>query len=56
VWNVKAMILAPSVSPEACYDHFKGMCLDDIPGKHSIAELQKAAIVGTAHILSKVLT
>jgi hypothetical protein len=29
--------------------------LSKIPGKHEIKELQKTAILGTAHILRKVL-
>jgi hypothetical protein len=29
--------------------------LSGIPGKHDIKELQKTAILGTAHILRKVL-
>jgi hypothetical protein len=28
----------------------------NIPGNHEVKELQKAAILGTAHILRKVLT
>ena len=30
--------------------------LSNIPGKHEIKELQKTAILDTAHILRKVLT
>jgi hypothetical protein len=29
--------------------------LNNIPGKHDIKELQKIAILGTAHVLRKVL-
>jgi hypothetical protein len=29
--------------------------LSSIPGKHDIKELQKTAILGTAHVLRKVL-
>jgi hypothetical protein len=29
--------------------------LSSIPGKHEVEELQKTAILGTAHILQKVL-
>ena len=29
--------------------------LSNIPGKHEIKELQKTAVLGTAHILRKVL-
>ena len=30
--------------------------VSDIPGNHDVKELQKTAILGTAHILQKVLT
>jgi len=30
-------------------------CVSNIPGKHEVKELQKTAILGTAHILRKVL-
>ena len=30
--------------------------VSDIPGNHDVKELQKRAILGTAHILRKVLT
>jgi hypothetical protein len=29
--------------------------LSNVPGKHEVKELQKTAILGTAHILQKVL-
>jgi hypothetical protein len=29
--------------------------LEDIPGKHSIDSLQKTAVLGTSHIIRKVL-
>ena len=30
--------------------------VDNIPGSHEVRELQKTAILGTAHVLRKVLT
>ena len=30
--------------------------ISNIPGNHEVKELQKTAILGTAHILQKVLT
>ena len=30
--------------------------VSDIPGNHDVKELQKTSILGTAHILRKVLT
>ena len=32
-----------------------GKYVSNIPGKHEVKELQKTAILGTAHILRKVL-
>ena len=31
-------------------------CVINIPGNHGVKKLQKTAILGTAHILRKVLT
>jgi hypothetical protein len=33
-----------------------GKYVNDIPGNHEVKELQKTAILDTAHILRKVLT
>jgi len=33
-----------------------GKQMGNIPGNHKVKELQKTAILGTAHILRKVLT
>jgi hypothetical protein len=30
--------------------------VNNIPGKHEVRELQKTAMLGTAHVLRKVLT
>ena len=40
------------------WDHFKSFrkYISNIPGNHEVKELQKTAILGTAHILRKVLT
>ena len=40
------------------WDHFKAIkkYVSNIPGNHEVKELHKTAIMGTAHILQKVLT
>jgi hypothetical protein len=38
-----------------CRQHFTGNYVSTIPGNHEVKELQKTAILGTAHILRKVL-
>jgi len=40
------------------WDHFKSIrkYASNIPGNHDVREMQKTAILGTAHILRKVLT
>ena len=40
------------------WDNFKSFrkYVSNIPGNHELKELQKTAILGTAHILRKVLT
>jgi hypothetical protein len=55
MWNVKTkmtpvIIGATGTISKSCRKYFRG-----IPGKHDIKELQKTAILGTVHILQKVL-
>ena len=37
------------------WSHWKSNELETVPGKHSIDSLQKTAILGTSHIIRKVL-
>jgi hypothetical protein len=48
-WNVKTKVI-PVISKS-----FRKY-MSNIPGNHEVKELQKTAILGTAHILWKVLT
>jgi hypothetical protein len=55
MWNVKTKVTpviigATGTISKSCRKYFSS-----IPGKHDIKELQKTAILGTAHILRKVL-
>ena len=47
MWNVKTNVM-PVITTRRKY-------LRDIPGKHEIKKLQKTALLGTAHVLRKVL-
>jgi hypothetical protein len=54
VWNAKtgdAVIIRKTGTISKCFRKY----LSSISGKHDIKELQKTAILGTAHILRKVL-
>jgi len=55
MWNVKTKVIpviigATGTVPKSCRKY-----VSNIPGKHEVKELQKTAILGTAHILRKVL-
>jgi hypothetical protein len=54
-WNVKTKVMPVIIgAPETISKSFRKY-LSSVPGKHDIKELQKTAILGTAHILRKVL-
>jgi hypothetical protein len=55
MWNVKTNVIP--VMTEATGSISKSFIkyLSNISGKHEIKELQKTAILGTAHVLRKVL-
>ena len=56
MWNVETRAIP--VVTGATGTIFKSFrkYMNDIPGNHDVKELQKRAILGTAHILRKVLT
>jgi hypothetical protein len=55
VWNVKAVLITIITGATGTVSESLGQYLRNIPGKHEIKELQKTAIMGTAHILREVL-
>jgi hypothetical protein len=55
MWNVKTKVTAVIIGTQTISESFRKY-LSNIPGKHKIKELQKTAILGTAHIFRKVLT
>jgi len=56
MWNVKARVILVIIGATGAISKSFRKYVSDIPGNHDVKELQKTAILGTAHILRKVLT
>jgi hypothetical protein len=56
MWNVKTKVIPVIISGTGTISKSFRKYVSNIPGNHKIKELQKTAILGTAHILGKVLT
>jgi hypothetical protein len=56
MWNVKIKVIPVIICATGTISKSFRKYVSDIPGNHEVKELQKAAILGTAHILRKVLT
>jgi len=56
MWNIKARVIPVIKGATGTVPKSFRKYVSDIPGNHDIKELQKTAILGTAHILWKVLT
>jgi hypothetical protein len=56
MWNVKAKVISVIIGATGTISKSLRQYLSNITGKHEIKEFQKTAILGTAHILRKVLT
>jgi hypothetical protein len=55
MWNVKTELTPVIIGATGTISKSFRKYLSSIPGKHKVKELQKTAILGTAHILRKVL-
>jgi hypothetical protein len=55
MWNMKCMIIRAVIGATGIATKGLKKNLEAIPGKHSIDSLQKTAILGTSHIIRKVL-
>jgi hypothetical protein len=53
MWNVKTQVTPVIIGATGTISKSFRKYLSSIPGKHNIKELQKTAILGTAHILRK---
>jgi hypothetical protein len=56
MWNVKTKVIPVIIGATGTISKSFIKYLGNIPGNHIGKELQKTAILGTAHILRKVLT
>jgi len=55
MWNLKCTITPVTTGATGIVTRSLRKNLEAVPGKHSIDSLQKTAILGTAHIIRKVL-
>jgi len=56
MWNVKkTRVISVIIGATGTISNSFRKYMSSIPGKHEVNELQKTAIMGTAHILRKVL-
>jgi hypothetical protein len=55
MWNVKTRVIPVIIGANGTISKSFRKYVSTIPGNHDIRELQKTAILGTAHILRKVL-
>jgi len=55
MWNVKTKVIPVIIGAIWTVSKSFRKYVNNIPGKHEVKELQKTAILGTAHILRKVL-
>jgi hypothetical protein len=56
MWNVKTNVIPVIIGATGTISKSFRKYVSNIPGNHDVKELQKTVILGTAHILRKVLT
>jgi len=55
MWNVKAKMIPVIIAVTGTILQSLRQYLSNVTGKHEFKEIQKTAVLGTAHILRKVL-
>jgi hypothetical protein len=55
MWSVKTKVISVIIGTTGTVSKSFRKYVSNIPGKHEFKELQKTAILGTAHTLRKVL-
>jgi len=55
MWNLKCTIVPVIIGATGIVTRSLKKNLEAVPGKHSIDSLQKTAVLGTSHIIQKVL-
>jgi hypothetical protein len=56
MWNIKTKVILVIIGATETVSESFRKYVSNIPGNHEVKEIQKTAILGTAHILRKVLT
>jgi len=56
MWNVKTKVIPVIIGATGTISKSFRKYVSNVPGNQELRELQKTAILGTAHILRKVLT
>jgi hypothetical protein len=54
MWTVKTKVIPTIIGATVTISKSFRKYLSNMPGKHEITELQKTAILGTAHVLREV--
>jgi hypothetical protein len=55
MWNVKTRVIPVIIGATGTISKSLRKYVSSIPGNHEVREIQKTAILGTAHIIRKVL-
>ena len=55
MWNVKTNVIPVIIRANGTISKSLRKYVSNIPGRHEVEELQKTAILGTAHILRKII-
>ena len=55
MWNVNTKVIPIIIGATGTISKTYRKYMSNIPGNHEVKELQKTAVLGTAHILRKVL-
>jgi hypothetical protein len=55
MWNIKRKVIPVKIGANGTISKSLRKYSNNIPGKHEVKELQKIVILGTAHILRKIL-
>ena len=55
MWNVKTKVISVIIGATGTISNSFRKYVNNIPGKYEVKDLQETAILGTAHILRKVL-
>jgi len=56
MWNLKTKVIPVIIGASGTISKPFRKYVSNVPGNHEVKELQKTAILGTEHILRKVLT